>query len=1180
MFLLSDGGDDLVISASDLRAASECEFALLRTLDEKLGRLPVAERADDPVMRRAAELGERHEAQELARRVAAFGRTAGAALGVYEVARPASYTRANLEAAHCETFDALRAGHPVVFQACFFDGGFHGFADFLIRVDDGLGIGGPDGTPKYAVADTKLARTTRVPALLQIAAYADQLTRGGIATHDQAELILGDNTTHFYPLADIVPVFRERWERLNYVMGEHRREGGAVGWNDPRYLTCGRCDACAAEASANRDLLMVAGMRVSQRKKLRAQGIETIDDLAASTGPVDDISARSLEATRAQARLQVRSEQAVDGDVQYEVYDSSALQVLPQPSPGDIFFDFEGDPMWSVPGDRPGPGDWGLEYLFGVMEAGGDDTFRPFWAHSRAAEKVALEDFVDHVTERRATYPDLHIYHYAAYEKAALTRLAARHGTREDDVDGLLRAGVLVDLYSVVRNAVRVSADSYSIKSLEPLYMGDRLRTGEVTNAGDSIVEYASYCLARDLGDGAKAASLLAGIADYNQYDCLSTLRLRDWLLERAAEHGVALKGGLRDDQGPTESTHPDEVEVRLWELSGPASAADRNPDQQAYAMMAASLGYNAREHKPFWWGHFDRLTNPVDEWVDGRDVFVAQSAEVVVPWERPTSRSQPHRQTRLVGRFGTGSVVGEGSTLQAIYDPPVPAPIQLPDGTLRGFKGGAKIVGRGLAAAGDEYVVVDETLRRDADEYDQLPMALAPNAPPFTASIDAALHHLGETVLGGFPQQAGLDLLRLRPPRLADGQRLPRPGSGPDGYVDAIHDAVRSLDSSYLAVQGPPGTGKTYVGAHVVRRLVEQEHWRIGVVAQSHAVIENFLDCIVESGLAPELVGKKSRDKDASPSWTVLDENGYASFLVDHAGSGCVLGGTSWDFTNESRVTRGELDLLVIDEAGQFALAWTLAVSVAARRLLLLGDPQQLPQVIQGCHPEPVDQSALGWLIEGHATLPADRGYFLEHSWRMHPNICSKVSTLAYDGQLRSRERVTRSRSLEGIEPGVEVIMVDHRDNSVESPEEAAEVVQQVRALIGRRWSDPRDESTPRPLSQQDIRVVAPYNAQVNCIRDRLIAAGYADVPVGSVDRFQGQEAAVVIVSMTASARGEVPRGMGFLLNRNRVNVSVSRGQWKSIIIRSTVLTDFSPSTPHELLELGAFIGLCSPGG
>ena len=1165
MFLLG-GGDELVISASDLRAASQCEFALLRTLDQKLGRLEAVRRDDDPVMRRAAELGDRHEAQELARRVAAYG-SASDGLGVYEVARARSNSRDGLSAARDETFDALRAGHPVVFQACFFDGTFHGYADFLIRSDDRT------GSPSYTVADTKLARTTRVPALLQIAAYADQLQRGGIATADMAELILGDNTVHHYPLADIVPVFRERWNRLTRIIEQHRVDPGVVEWNDPRYLACGRCESCAAEAAHSRDLLTVAGMRLSLRKKLRLTGIESIDDLARSTGAVPDVAARSLEGARAQARLQVQQEAHPEAGLLYEVHDPQALSALPMPSPGDIFFDFEGDPMWSVPGGEPGPGDWGLEYLFGVVDVGDDPAFRAFWAHSRDEERSALQDFMAYVAERRATYPDLHIYHYAAYEKAALTRLAARHGVCEDEVDDLLRAGVLVDLYAVVRNAIRVSANSYSIKSLEPLYMGEELRTGDVTDAATSIVEYANYCIARDTGDTALAADLLASIRDYNHYDCLSTLRLRDWLVAQAQESEVALDDGIRTDGVEVDATAPDEVERRLWELAGTASG--RTVDQQTYAMLAASLGYNAREHKPFWWAHFDRLTNPVDEWVDNRDVFVVESAEVITSWMQPTARSQLHRTTRLVGGFGTGSVVGVGSALQAIYAAPVPDAIAIPEGTVRGCKSGAKIIERGLEHDGQEFVTVREILPKGAVEYDQLPMALAPPAPPRTASIDEALHAVAESSLAGFDPSAGLDLLRRIGPRLRDDAAIPGVGTGGEAYVETIYDAVRRLDRSYLAVQGPPGTGKTYVGARVVKGLVERDQWRIGVVAQSHAVIENFLTCLVGAGLDPELVAKKEK-RDDTAAWREIADNEYAEFLDDHRASGCVIGGTAWDMTNQSRIARGSLDLLVIDEAGQFALAWMLAVSTSAQRLLLLGDPQQLPQVIQGSHPEPLDQSALGWLIEGHATLPPERGYFLEQSWRMHPLICSKVSTLSYDGKLRSKESETRSRSLEGVAPGVEVITIEHRDRSTSSPEEADEVVRQAAALIGRSWYDPREADPPRPLRQGDIRVVAPYNAQVNLIAERLAAAGLGDVPVGSVDRFQGQEAAVVIVSMTASARDEIPRGIGFLLNRNRVNVSISRGQWKSIVIRSSVLTDFSPATPAELLELGAFIGLC----
>jgi predicted RecB family nuclease len=1170
MFLLRDT-DDLVISASDLWAASECEFGLLRTLDEKLGRKPPAIRHDDPVRRRAAELGDRHEAQELARRVAMFGQARpGEAIGVREIARPTAYTTAELRAAHDETIEALHAGYPVVFQGCFFDGRFHGYADFLNRSDDGT------ATATYTVADTKLARTTRVPALLQIAAYADQLQHAGIPTSPYAELILGDNTTHRYPLADIVPVFKERWRRLTRIIDEHLDETGPVSWNDPRYLACGRCDTCADEARQYRDLLLVAGMRLSQRKKLRAHGIHTIDHLAAATGPVPDIAARGLTATREQAALQLEAERANDGVIRYAVHDPGALDALPPPSQGDIFFDFEGDPMWSTGGDRPGPADWGIEYLFGVLEApidGEDPVFRPFWAHDRAAERDALEDFMEYVTKRRVRYPDLHIYHYAAYEKAALTRLAARHGTCEDAVDNLLRAGVLVDLYAVVRNADRISAASYSIKSLEPLYMGDDLRDGDVTNATQSIIEYANYCTARELGDDALAKQMLQGIEDYNRYDCLSTLRLRDWLLDRAREHGIVSDLGMRSGGVDGDAVDTDGVHDRLAALAGPPD--DRTADQQAYAMLAAATGYNAREHKPFWWAHFDRLNNPVDEWVDTRDVFVVDDARVVTPWQKPTERSQPHRRTRLEGRFGTGSLVGVGSSLQAVYAAPVPPGIIVPEGTIRGCKSGAKIVERGVAEGGDEYLVVDETLARDCPEFHQMPMALVPDPPPRTQRIDEALREIAVEACSGLPDQPAVDLLRRRSPRLIGGAALPPVKTGSTAEIDAIHAATRALDSSYVAVQGPPGTGKTHIGARVVRRLVEEDSWRIGIVAQSHAVVEHFLGELVEAGLDPALVAKK-RQPETPAAWTCIRDDEYASYLAAHARTGCVVGGTAWDFANTDRIGRRELDLLLVDEAGQFALATTLAASVSATRLLLLGDPRQLPQVSQGCHPEPVDESALGWLVEGHATLPSERGYFLDTSWRMHPSICARVSTLSYDGQLHARSSVTRTRSLQGVVPGVEVVVVPHRDNAVSSIEEADGVVAQVRALIGRQWADGQDPSTPRALEESDILVVAPYNAQVNLILEQLTIAGFPDVPVGSVDKFQGRQAAVVIVSMTASARDEIPRGIGFLLNRNRVNVSVSRGQWKSIIIRSDVLTDFTPNTPAELLELGAFIGLC----
>ena len=519
--------NDILWSASDLTRAAECEFSLLRQLDVKLGRIPAAKTAVDPLMDRIAEIGLEHEARELARLskgLAPYDVATGR--GVCLIDYPKPYTAALLAERRDQTLAALEAGADLVCQAAFFDGSFHGFADFLIRDGDA-----------YRVCDAKLSRHERPKALLQLAAYADQLTAAGIPLTDDVELLLGNGRQVRFPLSDLAPVFRERRQRLLDLLHGHQAAESPAEWGMPGVLACGRCDVCSEEVAAANDLLLVAGMRMTQRRKLMDAGITTIDQLAAATSGVDGMSASTFTTLHAQAALQVAGG-TEEAPVTADVFCPDHLAVIPAPSPGDLFFDFEGDPMWN----DGNPDWWGLEYLFGVTEVpepGAESPFTPFWAHDRAQEKQALEDFIEFVRVRREKHPDLHIYHYAAYEKSALLRLAAKHATCEAAVDELLSAGVLVDLYAVVRGAIRVSAPSYSIKKLEPLYMGDDLREGEVTDAAASIVEYHAYCQARDSGDAEGAAKLLDEIRDYNRYDCESTRRLRDWLLERAAEHGV-----------------------------------------------------------------------------------------------------------------------------------------------------------------------------------------------------------------------------------------------------------------------------------------------------------------------------------------------------------------------------------------------------------------------------------------------------------------------------------------------------------------------------------------------------------------------------------------------------------------------------------------------------------------
>lgn len=1135
MFVLDDR---VVYSASDLASAARCEYALLRAFDAKLGWGPAAPR-DDELLARTATLGDAHEAHHLAELQARFGS------GVASIPFPPMFTLDGLHAVAAATTRAFEEGHPVVYQAAMFDGRFVGFADFVVREGQA-----------YRVCDTKLARSAKVTALLQLAAYADSLATTGVPVSPEVRLILGDRSVVDYPVADLVGVYRQRRIQLQDLLDRHMAGGVPVQWSDDHVRACFRCPACEPEVERTDDVLLVAGMRVSQRAALLDAGVGTVEQLAGHREPVADLSARSLRQLTAQAELQVR--QRDSGTPQFEVVDPIPLGTLPAPNPGDIFFDFEGDPLWTEDGVQ-----WGLEYLFGVLEydRSGHEKFRPIWAHDRRTERKALIAFLDLVAKRRRRYPGMHVYHYAAYEKTALLRLAGRYGVGEDQIDDLLRDNVLVDLYPLVRKSIRSGSSGYGLKALEPLFIESGKRSGEVTTAVDSINEYARYCTLRDNGDPT-AQEVLDSIAEYNRYDCASTRKLRDWLLVRAFEHGITHLSS-HAATGDVEEAQIDEVGLALARFAGDASPADRTPEQTAAAMVSAARGYHTRERKPFWWSHFDRLNNPVDEWADTAGVFIVEGAELVQDWHKSGSQRKLRRHVKVTGDLAGGVL---DDSVYALYEPP--APSGLGDGDPdRRASGSATVVEVTESGGVPVDVTIQELTPKNGEVFSEMPMALAPGAPVMTKALEAAIDEVAAEVAHGLPEMprtAALDILLRRNPRGG-----PLPPVGEDGYAGAITSALRSLDSSYLAVHGPPGTGKTSTAARVIAELVTRDGWLVGVVAQSHAVVEHLLDQIVAAGVPCERVAKKASPYSGDAAWTQIRDSDYAGFLVSHAGEGAVIGGTAWDFANTTRVADGVLRLLVVDEAGQFSLANTLAVARGAQNLLLLGDPQQLPQVSQGVHPEPVDTSALGWLVEGHGALPAERGYFLERSYRMHPALCQHVSRLSYDGELES---AAPERALTGQTPGVRTLLVDHEGNATSSPQEAESIAAEIASLIDSDWTD---ESGTRPLTQSDVLVVAPYNAQVLTVRAALAAAGLGEVLVGTVDKFQGRQAPVVFVSMTASAVDDVPRGMSFLLNRNRLNVAISRAKFQAVIVRSPALTEYLPATPDGLVELGAFLAL-----
>ncbi|AHH99448.1 TM0106 family RecB-like putative nuclease [Kutzneria viridogrisea] len=1040
------------------------------------------------------------------------------------------------------TTEALRAGKPVIYQAVFREGEFTGRADFLVADEQG----------RYEAYDAKLARHARPSAVLQLTAYADALRATGFPTGPNMHLLLGDGSRRTLRVDDFVPLMR----RLRDTLLARPARLPVRLWDDqrPACASCRYAEHCAAGREADRDLSLVAGMRTDQRRKLVEAGLGTIDALAAAQ-PEDrprELSATTFGALRAQAAIQVR--QDTSGEVSYEVVDPEELAALPAPSPGDVFFDMEGDPY--------ALGGTGLEYLFGAVTVDGEERFTPFWAHSRAQEKRAFEQFVDFAGARLAEHPEAHVYHYAPYEVTALKRLAAVHGTREEAVDDLLRGGALVDLYSVVRKALRVSQRSYSIKYLEPLYMPSA-REGEVKTAASSIEAYEDYLVLTAAGEQERAAEVLAGIGDYNEYDCVSTHRLFQFLHRARQEAGIepappaevsAMDALMDDTAAQLAAERRAERAAKLAALVDPLLAdlpedpVRATDEEKAKALLAASVGYHRRETNPAWWEFFRQVAAPLSD-LEVDTTCAVPLAVHAGDWLPPTGRARTAKRV-----------------LTLRCDPEHPHPFTEGDQIRLRYRSGTRD-GLVSAATAEELTLV-ESAKVDETHQD-LPAAVLPGGPVRPAPKDEAVADLARLVVDALPElpaHPGVDLLRRTPPRLRGGRPLPEPG---EDLVSTVIETVDALDGSALAVQGPPGAGKTYLAGKLIAHLVRTGR-TVAVTSTSHKAVENVLSAAKAS--APELPCAKRPKKAADPKlpWDQpKDNNGLARWRAEHD-RGHLVGGTAWTFANAA--LRAEpFDVLVIDEAGQFALADALAVSMCARNLVLLGDPQQLPQVVQGTHPAGAEASALGHVIGDADVIPAELGYFLDQSRRMHPAVCEPVSLLSYAGLLHAHQTAAQ-RGVHGVAAGLYLSEVDHRGNTTRSVEEAEEVVRIVSELHGRKWTD--GDST-RELGPADILVVAPYNLQARVVTRALERAGFGEVRVGTVDRFQGQEAPVVIATMTSSAAVDLPRGLDFLLSRNRLNVALSRAQAVAVLVCSPRLVQADIRSVDQMRLVSGMIGL-----
>jgi predicted RecB family nuclease len=1035
------------------------------------------------------------------------------------------------------TLVAMRNGADVITQATLSEHDWTGNADILLKVN----VKSIFGDWSYEVQDTKLSQNTRAATILQLSLYTDLLSKIQGTVPEKMYVVKPGVD---FPTEEFLYTDFQAYYRLIKNNFEQEMTGPPLPTYPERVAQCDICrwwKHCDTKRHDDDHLSLVAGIRSMHIGELTRQQINTLEKFAKERQPLPAKPERgnieSYQSIHEQAKVQW--EGRTKKQHVYRLLDAEVLRGLsrlPEPNAGDIYFDIEGDPFYDK---------GGLEYLLGFSfkNESGSLEYQALWALDRNAEKKAFENFIDFVMARWKRHPKMYIYHYGIYEPAAVKRLTGRHGTRGEEVDKLLRAERFINLHAVIKEGLRASVERYSLKDLE-LFTSYQ-RKIELVVAGTSRRALESALELNEISSLSKHTSKL--VQDYNEDDCLATEAVHYWL-EKLRTELIKTGASLQRPELKTGEANEniEEIQTRAKALYNdlvktlPEDKTTWTDQHNAKWLLANQIDYFRRENKSAWWEYYRVHELDYEELLDERKAItglqftgeIKPDGKIRMPVHR---YSYPDQEVGLEVGDELHAVLGELQTVGTVYA------VSLENRTIDIKKTGKTI----------------ELHPRSLHVKD----VITPEPLP-TALFELAEKIIEDGIDFHWPYRAAKDLLLRRKPNLGiaiEGSLLKEN----ENVVDGAIRIASSLKNSILAIQGPPGSGKTYTGAMMLLELARMGK-RVGVTAISHKVIRNLFDRAnelrKEKKVNVTFVHKpKEKSKDLPEGIEEVDSNPKALKALDE---GKVVGGTAWLWADND--SREKLDYLFVDEAGQMSLSFVLAASRAAKNLILLGDPQQLEQPQRGAHPEGADVAALTYLLDGHKTMPDDKGLFLSETRRLHPKISSFTSELFYEGRLKSLDGLEKQR-IDGNTPfkgsGLYYVPVKHSGNQNKSVEEIQMINRVVDQLTskGIYWFNMKGEKLP--LTRADIIIVAPYNAQVAALKEKL-----PDVPIGTVDKFQGQEGAVVIYSMTSSSVQDAPRGMNFLFNPNRFNVATSRARCVCILVASPRLFEPACSTIDQM--------------